>query len=480
MQCLQDLKCPYQKLLQEKNVDKCWGYETNCSEEEIIANINCPHDCKGWTTDKHAQKELFWTAGDFGYIKQRKKELKSFCIPQQKGDSSLECSQFLRYCRAEHIYLDFRKANLTSGYNRYREDVFQNGEIGGHCNLHLQSLKAEAEHKSPLQSWFAELENYSSLKFRPTSESYCDVTIDKPTFFVKLDVGINLYHHFCDFINLYITQHMNNSFSSDVYIIMWDTSALNYGDIFKLTWKAFSKHSIIPLTQFDGKRLCIKDAVFSFLPRMRYGLYYNMPLVPGCTGSRLVRAFSQHVLHRLNVTQLGPLPEKIRVTLLSRSTKYRKILNENELISALKTITEFEVRVVDFDARSMSFQEQLNVSLNSDIFIGMHGAGLTHTLFLPDWAVLFELYNCEDEYCFKDLTNLRGVKYITWQDKSKLIQEDEGHHPTLGAHAKFTNYSFDTKEFIRLVLQAADYILGHPEFWNGYARKYQTKAKTEL
>ena len=31
-------------------------------------------------------------------------------------------------------------------------------------------------------------------------------------------------------------------------------------------------------------------------------------------------------------------------------------------------------------------------SHNSDIFIGMHGAGLTHLLFLPDWAVIFELY----------------------------------------------------------------------------------------
>ena len=35
--------------------------------------------------------------------------------------------------------------------------------------------------------------------------------------------GINLYHHFCDFVNLYVTQHMNGSFSTDVNIVMWDT-----------------------------------------------------------------------------------------------------------------------------------------------------------------------------------------------------------------------------------------------------------------
>lgn len=35
--------------------------------------------------------------------------------------------------------------------------------------------------------------------------------------------GVNMYHHFCDFLNLYLTQHVNNSFSTDVYVVMWDT-----------------------------------------------------------------------------------------------------------------------------------------------------------------------------------------------------------------------------------------------------------------
>lgn len=34
-------------------------------------------------------------------------------------------------------------------------------------------------------------------------------------------------------------------------------------------------------------------------------------------------------------------------------------------------------------------------------------------------------YNCEDESCYLDLARLRGVKYITWENKEKLWQEDE-------------------------------------------------------
>jgi len=35
--------------------------------------------------------------------------------------------------------------------------------------------------------------------------------------------------------------------------------------------------------------------------------------------------------------------------------------------------------------------------------VGMHGAGLTHSLFLPSWAAVFELYHCEDRGCYSDL-----------------------------------------------------------------------------
>lgn len=44
-----------------------------------------------------------------------------------------------------------------------------------------------------------------------------------------------MYHHFCDFVNLYISQHINNSFSSDINIVMWDTVS---ADIYR---RAFGK-----------------------------------------------------------------------------------------------------------------------------------------------------------------------------------------------------------------------------------------------
>lgn len=127
-------------------------------------------------------------------------------------------------------------------------------------------------------------------------------------------------------------------------------------------------------------------------------------------------------------------------------------------------MSTFEVQIVDYKYKELGFLDQLSITHNTDIFIGMHGAGLTHLLFLPDWAVVFELYNCEDERCYLDLARLRGVHYITWQRQNKVFPQDKGHHPTLGAHPKFTNYSFDVEEFMSLVLEAADHVLRHPKW----------------
>lgn len=98
------------------------------------------------------------------------------------------------------------------------------------------------------------------------------------------------------------------------------------------------------------------------------------------------------------------------------------------------------------------------------MLIGMHGAGLTHLLFLPNWACLFELYNCEDPNCYKDLARLRGVHYVTWEHRDLVYPQDEGHHPDGDAHAKFTNYRFDADEFERLLAQAATAVRAHKDY----------------
>jgi protein O-GlcNAc transferase len=186
-------------------------------------------------------------------------------------------------------------------------------------------------------------------------------------------------------------------------------------------------------------------------------------------------------LHRFKISQEGPLKDKLRVTLLARGTQFRNILNQDQLVKDIKKklSNEIELKIVAYDL-STPFVDQVKQTHNSDIFMSMHGAGLTHLLFLPDWAAVFEVYNCEDKDCYADLARLRGVQYYTWEKENKVYPQDEGKHPQLGTpHKKFTNYSFDSAEFIRILKKMIAYVRAHPKFVQARNEKFQL-AKNEL
>eukprot|EP00080_Pristionchus_pacificus_P010706 PDM70726.1 itsn-1 [Pristionchus pacificus] len=251
---------------------------------------------------------------------------------------------------------------------------------------------------------------------------------------------------------------------------------------FKPAWSAFTQNPPVELIALDGKKVCFKKALLPLLARQRYGMYYNMPMTDGCSGSGLMHAFAHHMLHRLRVPQKGPMRDKIRVTILSRSTMHRRIINEKELLARLQSMEGVEAKIVDYNGK-VPFLEQLEVTHNSDIFIGMHGSGLTHLLFLPDWAAIFEIYNCEDESCYYDLARLRGVRYKTWSNMTLLTRHGEGRHPHNGSpHAKFTDYSFDVDEFERIVTQLVEYVKRHPQFVDARRklRRNESGMKEEL
>lgn len=203
------------------------------------------------------------------------------CEPYRLDDSSLECSKNLRFCRGRNLMINFTDIEQRKEPFRWDINVLKKGEIGGFCKFNDNLMKEELEHLSALQSWAPELRNFVSLKKRPIVDDLCDVVVEKPTFIMKLDSTINMYHHFCDFLNLYASQHVNfthpSSFSTDVHILIWETYP--YWSPFSQVFDAFTTNHLWNLNYFKGQVVCFKNVVFPLLPRMIYGLYYNTPLV---------------------------------------------------------------------------------------------------------------------------------------------------------------------------------------------------------
>lgn len=107
--------------------------------------------------------------------------------------------------------------------------------------------------------------------------AYTQIEFDLFFFFL----AVNMYHHFCDFLNLYASQHVNNSgtrmFSKDIHILIWES--FEYKSAFSETFQVFTTRPLWNLNTFKGKIVCFNNIVLPLLPRMIFGLYYNTPLV---------------------------------------------------------------------------------------------------------------------------------------------------------------------------------------------------------
>lgn len=72
------------------------------------------------------------------------------------------------------------------------------------------------------------------------------------------------------------------------------------------------------------------------------------------------------------------------------------------------------------------------------------------------------------------------TKYII-KLKNNIFKNLQGTHPDGGAHAKFTNYSFDVKEFLRIVSLARNHVKHHKafnKFINNFHSEIQNDTKT--
>ncbi|CAK8675537.1 unnamed protein product [Clavelina lepadiformis] len=384
----------------------CYGYEKDCNHDSRF-ETKFPSNCKG------SKNWRFWFQGDFGYIGKRLDELTPMC---DKGISSLQCTNRMQFCKAQNLFLDLR-SHYSRHYPDHKQDIFSENEIGGDCDVYSSAISRQETPNvdGGLRSWFPELKTFSKISDYKQNHSNCDIVINKPVVFMKLDQGENMYHHMCDFLNLYMSLHVNGSiaFDRDFIIVNWYWLKRDYVDFFTDSWQVFTEHPIVYLRDWFGKRVCIRNAIFSLLPRMIQGIYYNTQLGEECVGTGLVKSFSQFFLHRLKIEE-----------------------------------------VVEFKRDEMTFLDQLILMRNTDIFIAVHGAGLTHLLFLPDGAVVFELYDCES-ICFRDLARLRGLRHLTWLDSSKMTKHKRTNNTNYENNYRYYDFTFDKDEFRRLFLKAA-------------------------
>mmetsp|Transcript_13408 Transcript_13408/g.32878 ORF Transcript_13408/g.32878 Transcript_13408/m.32878 type:complete len:610 (+) Transcript_13408:224-2053(+) len=91
----------------------------------------------------------------------------------------------------------------------------------------------------------------------------------------------------------------------------------------------------------------------------------------------------------------------------------RQIDNQDEVIEFIKKYPGVELNVVDF--AHIPLKDQIHAAASSDAMIGMHGAALAHSLWLPSWGGLLEMGSRANlGMFFHKIARWAGIHYENW------------------------------------------------------------------
>ncbi|XP_062585351.1 EGF domain-specific O-linked N-acetylglucosamine transferase-like [Saccostrea cucullata] len=154
-----------------------------------------------------------------------------------------------------------------------------------------------------------------------------------------------------------------------------------------------------------------------------YLSHFRLPRLP------LVSEFTQFVANKFEICNKRELNcSSINILIILRqddrnqndSIKVieRKFYNEDRMLSEIKrSLPEHTVRGVRLE--SFPIKTQFSFIAKTDFLIGIHGAGMTYALFLPEHAGVLELFNANRDtgnLHYRTISKWRNLFYRAWQN----------------------------------------------------------------
>lgn len=200
-------------------------------------------------------------------------------------------------------------------------------------------------------------------------------------------------------------------------------------------WRLFAKRPTIRLAQLPAQSTEIRDIIIP-LPGGSNPVWRGDWEPNDCGHSELLRTFSRRVLNHFNMTDYDeteassssgdrPGPDTVVVTFIHRLGT-RKLLEAEAHIAALQhryTNSHASIHLVDLAA--LPFAEQIRIVRNSDVLVGVHGAGLTHGLWMRERSVMVEIL--PEGFTHKGFRNLAGaLGHSYFSTHGSLVAQVEG------------------------------------------------------
>lgn len=241
----------------------------------------------------------------------------------------------------------------------------------------------------------------------------------------------NHFHDFSDvLIPLYLT---SKEFNGDVQFLITDKQSW-WTDKYRTVLQKLSRYELIDMDN-ENQVLCF--------PRIILGLKANKEFsIDTSNSSSSMKEYTKFLkktysLKRETANHLSndtAATQKPRLLIISRG-KTRRLLNAEEIADVARSLG-FKPVIKETDGNVASVAEFVN---SFDVMVGVHGAGLTNMVFLPENAVIIQiiplggmewLAKTDFEVPAQDM-NLRYLGYKISPEESSLIQQYPYEHVIL-------------------------------------------------
>lgn len=391
---------------------------------------------------------------DFGFLNHWRKQKITMC----KGpNAQLNCfitrnaqipkaPQPITACEARNIVIDFSKIISAAclkhrpGYMCGKPWVYPNFVKGA-----LQQ-KCKREKEFTLSQFSRDFgrDIFDSFEALENEEIQYDDVVKETTIFVTRERGehCNMFHANTDWFQTFQMLQLFNLDPKQVRIVIMDTNPSCKMDII---WNsAYSKAKpFVRVADFNKRKILFERAIF------QPAGYANIMLShltdhrenPGKCHNRihLIEEYSKHIMSSLEISPKEPksAEDPVRIIFVSRrphnvdvehSFMARQIDNEDEVEAMLQSIPNVEVQKIDFVKFTLKEQIEM-VHRECDILIGMHGAALTHSLWLaPQKSGVLEIWPRPEKSnwrCFEQFTKWKGNVYdIYYNEDMSLHRRD--------------------------------------------------------
>ncbi|KAK0642816.1 EGF domain-specific O-linked N-acetylglucosamine transferase [Lasiodiplodia hormozganensis] len=303
------------------------------------------------------------------------------------------------------------------------------------------------------------------------SQPFCSERQGTPkyTILVKRDGDGNMWHSLLEIFSLYLTLDTlritpldPSAHSPEPFLSAADMSSAQIvilddypdGPFFDL-WKAIAPLPVVRLKDIPsyGTAAACLDNVIIPLAGGSNPLWRGDWHTGSCTHSQLIDTFTRRVLSHYghgaantssSTSLLPPRPKDdtdttttpdLTLTFIDRRTSRALVDTEQHLANLRLHFPRVRVQAIDFAA--LPFAEQIRIIQTTDVLVGVHGAGLTHALFLPEGASVVEIQPRRLNYKgFRNLAKMRGHRYFSahaaandsapdWHDLDVSVGEDE-------------------------------------------------------